>query len=128
TCRNFETISSGFGRLFAIRGPPFPKHSGGTAQLGRLNSVLGKFANTFLTLCSLADFSADAQAASIKSEPSNDQLNETIETTPGTKPVQGGNSIGLGGIHYNIQIVLPASRDPKVFDALFRSLKEHLID
>ena len=36
TCRNFETISSGFGRLFAILGPPFPKHRGGPVQLGRL--------------------------------------------------------------------------------------------
>ena len=36
TCRNFETISSGFGRLFAILGPPFPKHSGGPVQWGRL--------------------------------------------------------------------------------------------
>ena len=38
TCRNFETISSGFGRLFAILGPPFPKHSGGPVQQGRLTS------------------------------------------------------------------------------------------
>ena len=38
TCRNFETISSGFGRLFAILGPPFPKHSGGSVQLERLNT------------------------------------------------------------------------------------------
>ena len=36
TCRNFETISSGFGLLFAILGPPFPKHKGGPVQLGRL--------------------------------------------------------------------------------------------
>ncbi|MEM9239420.1 MAG: hypothetical protein AAF922_16720, partial [Pseudomonadota bacterium] len=37
TRRNFETISSGFGRLFAILGPPFPKHNVGPVQLGRLN-------------------------------------------------------------------------------------------
>uniref|UniRef100_UPI00262F36AF hypothetical protein n=1 Tax=uncultured Ruegeria sp. TaxID=259304 RepID=UPI00262F36AF len=29
---------SGFGRLFAIRGPPFPKHSGGPVQLGKLTA------------------------------------------------------------------------------------------
>ncbi|MCG7495203.1 hypothetical protein, partial [Thalassobius sp. Cn5-15] len=44
TCRNFETISSGFGRLFAILGPPFPKHRGGPVQLGRLRT---KSENTF---------------------------------------------------------------------------------
>jgi hypothetical protein len=29
-------ISSGFGRLFIIIGPPFPKHSAGPVQMGRL--------------------------------------------------------------------------------------------
>ena len=33
------TISSGFGRLFAIHGPPFPKHSSGPVQWGRLSLV-----------------------------------------------------------------------------------------
>ncbi len=40
TLRNFVTISSGFGRLFAIHGPPFPKHSGGPVQWGRLIKLL----------------------------------------------------------------------------------------
>lgn len=35
--------------------------------------------------------------------------------------------VELGGLVYNIQIVLPESRDPAVYDALFRSLKEHLL-
>ena len=29
-------------------------------------------------------------------------------------------------LHYNIQIHLPESRDPAVYDALFKSLKKHL--
>ncbi len=36
TCRNFETISSRFGLLFAILGPPFPEHSSGSVRLVRL--------------------------------------------------------------------------------------------
>ena len=36
---DFETISSGFGRLFAILGPLYPKHSGGPVQLGRLTPL-----------------------------------------------------------------------------------------
>lgn len=38
-----------------------------------------------------------------------------------------GTSVDLGGLVYNIQIVLPESRDPSVYDALFRSLREHLL-
>ncbi|MFA3920975.1 hypothetical protein, partial [Ruegeria hyattellae] len=37
TCRNFVTISSGFGRLFAIGFLHIPKHSGGPLQWGRTN-------------------------------------------------------------------------------------------
>lgn len=35
--------------------------------------------------------------------------------------------VKLGGLVYNIQIVLPETRDAAVYDALFRSLKEHLL-
>ena len=49
TYRNFETISSGFGRLFAIRGPPFPKHNGGPVQWGRLSP--GHIIERFKRLC-----------------------------------------------------------------------------
>jgi hypothetical protein len=30
-------------------------------------------------------------------------------------------------LHYNIQLILPNSKDPAVFDALFSSLKRHLL-
>lgn len=30
-------------------------------------------------------------------------------------------------LHYNIQLILPNSRDQAVFDALFTSLKKHLL-
>jgi len=32
------------------------------------------------------------------------------------------------GLHYNIQIHLPATKDIEVFNAIFKSLKEHLLD
>jgi hypothetical protein len=36
-------------------------------------------------------------------------------------------AVELGGLVYNIQLILPADRDKAVYDALFRSLKEHLL-
>ena len=43
---------------------------------------------------------------------------------------EGGGGISsrlvVDGLIYNIQIQLPESRDPKVYDALFQSLKKHL--
>jgi hypothetical protein len=31
------------------------------------------------------------------------------------------------GLHYNIQIHLPATKDIEVYNAIFKSVKEHLI-
>ena len=31
-------------------------------------------------------------------------------------------------LHYNIQIHLPATKDVEVFNAIFKSLKEHLLE
>ena len=36
-------------------------------------------------------------------------------------------SIAAPGLHYNIQIHLPATKDVEVYNAIFKSLKEHLI-
>ena len=36
--------------------------------------------------------------------------------------------LGLSGLHYNIQIHLPATKDVEVFNAIFKSIKEHLVN
>lgn len=81
---------------------------------------------TFTALVKSGDFTshvkAPAQAAeeskpSSKSEPPSDPKPESIA-------VSGGK---IQGLVYNIQIVMPESRDPAVYDVLFRSLKEHLL-
>jgi hypothetical protein len=39
-----------------------------------------------------------------------------------------GTSHAHPTLHYNIQIHLPATKDVEVFNAIFKSLKEHLLD
>lgn len=90
------------------------------------DAVLDKMATTFTALVSLADFDSP------KKGPPSDQIGEQI---PPQQEAEGENvqrvksprSVNLGGLVYNIQIVLPETRDPKVYDALFRSLKEHIL-
>lgn len=96
-----------------------------TLSQGKLSaSVLSKFAMTFTALVKLADFSK-APAVQQQPEKEIDEAPEFEEAENGKiKPNPKG--INLGGMHYNIQLILPDSRDPKVFDALFRSLREHL--
>jgi hypothetical protein len=97
------------------------------------DSVVDKMAMTFNALASQSDFGAARKAAasnSVEREtqavPSTDreQSEDTHDANKG--PSLGSDRIELGGLHYNIQIILPESRDPQVYDALFRSLREHL--
>jgi hypothetical protein len=37
-------------------------------------------------------------------------------------------NIPRAGLHYNIQIHLPATKDVEVYNAIFKSLKDHLLD
>jgi hypothetical protein len=41
--------------------------------------------------------------------------------------VDVNQKLQLRELHYNIQIVLPESRDVAVFDAIFESLRRHLL-
>jgi hypothetical protein len=92
-------------------------------------SVLDKMALTFVSLCKHGDFSKKPTTPT--SNPSDDvpaaesNLSEERES-PEPRSYADLNN-GIGALKYNIELVLPESRDPKVYDALFRSLKEHLL-
>lgn len=103
-------------------------------------SVITKMAMTFAQLCKLADFTT----VSARSQAPAANQSEEVEATSGSKSDEEMHMVNTatdsaaadktrsdrlrftGGLHYNIQLILPESRDPKVYDALFRSLKEHL--
>jgi hypothetical protein len=87
-------------------------------------NVIKLMAKTFKALCEYADWSKDAVSE------------ETLEIPAGTeKPTNKNASLEdqqdkmslKGGLHYNIQLHLPESRDPKVYDAIFESIRKHLI-
>lgn len=86
------------------------------------DDVLSKMANTFTSLAALADFEA-VEPADRPSE-DQDEAEEERDFVPEEKLALKG--LSLGGLVYNIQIQLPESRDPVVYDALFRSLRTHL--
>jgi hypothetical protein len=95
-----------------------------TLSQGQLSeAVLDKMALTFSELVKLADF--DTKAASDLIDKKDESDLEAEAAAPNVRPSHAPRS--LGGLHYNIQIILPESRDPKVYDALFRSLREHIL-
>jgi hypothetical protein len=67
--------------------------------------------------------------ADFKSQPSEGPTAApAIESYPVPRPRSGGaaQSIGLN-LGYTINLNLPATTDPEVFDAIFKSLKAHLL-
>ena len=98
------------------------------------SSVLTNMTKTFLELVKLANFSASAGEKT--SESPQPDPNEP-DTSPAIDPDGGPSAIAretrlepAGGgptLVYRIEIVLPAVRDQAIYDAIFRSAKEHLL-
>jgi Family of unknown function (DUF5343) len=88
-------------------------------------AVLDKMALTFSALSKLADFRATPTPVATPAQIAQDAPQEPEQIDRITTTPRG--QVTLGGLHYNIQIILPETRDAKVYDAIFRSLREHLI-
>ncbi|WP_156398274.1 DUF5343 domain-containing protein [Caulobacter sp. Root1455] len=89
------------------------------------DSVLDKMGLTFSELVKLADFKTKPAIPAAAPDDANDD--EPADEVAADPPRRASAKSSLGGLHYNIQIILPESRDPKVYDALFRSLRDHLL-
>lgn len=91
------------------------------------DNVAKLHANTFYALLELADLNFENVPK---------QSNQTeIEKTPLTHSsnleevgVSSSNKKSKVSLNYNIQIHLPPTKDVEVYNAIFKSLKDHLID
>lgn len=79
-------------------------------------------ARTFFALLKQADIDHEpkSSAAPPKEEPAAEAPEKPVSVAA-SAPSQ------LPGLHYNIQIHLPATKDVEVYNAIFKSLREHLI-
>lgn len=88
------------------------------------DKILALMAMTFRAFCDLADWDAVATEELNKAETTpifttNDTAEKTqVKTTPVTTDMN---------LHYNIQIHLPETTNMAVYDAIFQSLKKHLM-
>lgn len=94
--------------------------------LGEDSKLIPSMIGTFKTLKEYADFNANGDLAS--DQQGNDE-GEDLGGGGGDQrgsggPGDHGNSIRLG---YTIHLNLPATTDIAVFNAIFKSLKEHLL-
>ena len=90
------------------------------------DKVIENMARTFRTLCEYADWS------NASTQPKPKVATKTEQEKPMAEGLSFGNAYmspttnGLG-LHYNIQIHLPETTNMAVYDAIFQSLKKHLL-
>jgi len=98
------------------------------------DDVVGKMVTTFLALAKYADFAAPQAAsredrAEAVAEPSDETGADPADPDGrrASPPTVTPGELRLGGLVYNIELHLPDTRDPAVYEALFRALKTHLL-
>jgi hypothetical protein len=123
-----SALKEAYADLFVIRAKPTEDDRG--LIEGKFKSahnvtdrVAKLMANTFFALLDLADLAAPME------EPLQpDRAEETPPAAPPTDEVFPVRRAPSTSLHYNIQIHLPATKDLEVYNAIFKSLKEHLLD
>jgi hypothetical protein len=93
------------------------------------DTVIKLIARTFVALCEIADFSKKGSISIVKAEvkqKAEDKKPAVDATKEQMSKGVGGTVIGLDSLQYHINIVLPDTRDQAVYDAIFKSLRDHL--
>lgn len=125
-----QALRDAYGDIFLIK--EHPTTTDRTSIEGKFKSfhnasdnVAGLMAKTFLGLLPLADLSAKHTAplaTQEKETPSSENSEHFV------KPFLNQSNEFAPGLHYNIQVHLPATKDVEVYNAIFKALREHLFD
>ncbi len=93
------------------------------------DGLIKRIASTFVGLCEIANFSKRRAPTQAKpTEKTKDQgkgENQGSEKEASSPPAEK-QLVGLDSLQYHINIVLPESRDQAVYDAIFKSMRDHL--
>ena len=122
-----EALRDAYGDIFLIK--EHPAQSDKDAIEGKFKSfhnasenVAGLMTKTFMGLLTLADLSKKAAVNAPAAREPEKKTELEVQVPP------RGHGDGVSGLHYNIQIHLPATKDVEVYNSIFKSLKEHLFE
>jgi hypothetical protein len=90
--------------------------------------VISRIAKTFVALSEIADFSAPPKERKPDVAPKKERepkLEGRVEREL-PSPRRELKPVSMESLQYHVNIVLPETRDQSVYDAIFRSLREHL--
>lgn len=82
---------------------------------------------TFYALLKLADLDAAGKPRPKKEHEKPKEKQEERDAGHREEKDSGG-ALPFGGLRYNVEIHLPATKDVEVYNAIFKSLKEHLLE
>lgn len=125
-----EALWEAYGDLFVLRAKPSDADKalieGKFKSTHNTSDRMAKLmASTFYSLLQLADLDVATSKPAIPSIAELPSSEEKPEEEPSIKYNLARVSTSL---HYNIQIHLPATKDIEVYNAIFKSLKEHLLE
>lgn len=126
-----EALREAYHDLFLIKANPTKSDT--AAITGKFKSyhnasddVAQRMAKTFFALLALADLDTGNSELKDSSSESGSAMSDVPKPQA---PVIGVPSQPNGiGLHYNIQIHLPATKDVEVYNAIFKSLREHFVE
>ena len=129
-----EALREAYGDLFLINEHLSEKDR--TAVEGKFKQVhnvtdrvAAEQAKTFFALMQLADVTPNNSAPAVASAEKTIKEPESASLPAAAiAPADVAPRVSLGGLRYNIEIHLPATKDVEVYNAIFKSLKEHLLD
>ena len=123
-----EALKSAYSDIFLIKEKPSDADK--EAITGKFKSfnntsdqVAKAMAGTFFALLDLADLNAPAEATDTAAPIEKDVAKEQAPQQMAHVQLNGSEGPTL---HYNIQVHLPATKDIEVYNAIFKSIKEHL--
>lgn len=126
-----QALREAYSDLFTIKAQPTPADR--SLIEGKFKSthntserVAQLMANTFYALLPLADTRTSASKSTALVEAA---VSAPIEVAiPSPPPAPDAKPSHRPALHYNIQIHLPPTKDIEVYNAIFKSLREHLLD
>jgi hypothetical protein len=125
-----QGIKEAYSELFQVNRQAFELSNGDiknklkTLYSGdKSNQVIGRIASTFIYLCKIADFKELEKSQKLKTKEESKQIKKKskrkIESADGSNLTH--KKVSLDSMQYHINIVLPESKDPEVYDAIFKS-------
>lgn len=139
-----EALSDAYGDIFLIKAKPSKADrkmiSGKFKSTYNLSEIVAdRAASTFLALLDLADTDhltgSGTGGGATSTAPPETGHGSVISAKPATEPSGSTTPSQSAGsiprelrLHYNIQIHLPATKDLEVYNAIFKSMREHLLD